>query len=156
MGITIINAQAKDSTKLLNDTSNLWIPNSFDRVLLDPPCSGLGNRPRFDDDMSLENLVGYSDYQKKLVNIAVRLLKVDGYMTYSTCTVNPMENEEVVSYILQQYGKSIALVEIDSKYRLGQPVLLLTSSRFLLSDSFSRFSRPLIIFHFDFKHMHFC
>ena len=94
----------------------------FDRIILDPPCSGLGNRPRFDDDMTLPNLLGFSVYQKKLVDVAVRLLKVGGTMTYSTCTIHPEENEEMVAFILEKYGKSIKLAPIPSKFFLGLPV----------------------------------
>jgi hypothetical protein len=54
------------------------------RILLDPPCSGLGQRPRIKESMSLAKLKGYSPYQRKLFHTAVQLLKVNGILVYST------------------------------------------------------------------------
>jgi 16S rRNA C967 or C1407 C5-methylase (RsmB/RsmF family) len=52
---------------------------------------------------SLEELKKHAEYQRKFVNQAVKLLKVGGYMTYSTCTINGDENEGMVSHILKEY-----------------------------------------------------
>jgi len=60
------------------------MPESFDRVLLDPPCSGLGQRPRIKDTVSVVALNSYSPYQRKLFRVAVQLLRVGGSMVYST------------------------------------------------------------------------
>ena len=74
--------------------------NSFDRILLDPPCSALGLRPKLHVDLSSKELSKMADYQKRFVNNAVKLLKPGGTMTYSTCTINACENEDTVKYIL--------------------------------------------------------
>lgn len=52
---------------------------------------------------SLRELEKHVEYQQKFVNQAVKLLKVGGYMTYSTCTINGDENEGMVRHILQEY-----------------------------------------------------
>ena len=76
-----------------------FYPESFDRILLDPPCSALGLRPKLCLDASLD-LKKYALYQKAFVDQAVRLLKPGGIMTYSTCTINAIENEQMVAHIL--------------------------------------------------------
>mmetsp|Transcript_18372 Transcript_18372/g.42384 ORF Transcript_18372/g.42384 Transcript_18372/m.42384 type:complete len:564 (+) Transcript_18372:48-1739(+) len=77
---------------------------SFDKILLDPPCSALGLRPKlFVNQDSLKELEKHAEYQRKFVDQAVKLLKVGGYMTYSTCTINGDENEGMVRHILQEY-----------------------------------------------------
>ena len=68
--------------------------SSFDKILLDPPCSALGLRPKlFVTQDSLRELEKHVEYQQKFVDQAVKLLKVGGHMTYSTCTINGDENE---------------------------------------------------------------
>lgn len=69
----------------------------------------------------VEDLWKIPEYQKKFVETAVALLKSGGTMTYSTCTFNSSENEEMVSYILSQHP-SMKLVPIDIDFGLsGQP-----------------------------------
>lgn len=78
--------------------------NSFDRILLDPPCSALGLRPKLQiDTKSAKELLKAADYQRKFIRNAVPLLKVGGSMTYSTCTINTLENEENVKFILGEF-----------------------------------------------------
>ena len=112
----IEKANASEKDGLLNIKG--FYPESFDRILLDPPCSALGLRPRLSMiTEGIEDLWKISEYQKKFVDNAVTLLKAGGTMTYSTCTFNSSENEEMVSYILAQYP-SMKLVPIDIEFGL--------------------------------------
>ena len=78
--------------------------NSFDRILLDPPCSALGLRPKLQVDIkSSKELLKAADYQQRFIRNAVPLLKVGGSMTYSTCTINSLENEVMVKFILEEF-----------------------------------------------------
>ena len=61
---------------------------------------------------SLKELDKHAEYQRKFVRQAIKLLKVGGSMTYSTCTINGNENEGMVSHILQEYP-SMELVPIE-------------------------------------------
>ncbi|KAG2324053.1 hypothetical protein Bca52824_006781 [Brassica carinata] len=79
-------------------------PNSFDRVLLDAPCSALGLRPRlFAGLETVISLRNHGRYQRKMFDQAVQLVRVGGVLVYSTCTINPSENEAVVRYALDKY-----------------------------------------------------
>uniref|UniRef100_A0A1A8MN22 NOP2/Sun domain family, member 6 n=3 Tax=Nothobranchius TaxID=28779 RepID=A0A1A8MN22_9TELE len=78
-------------------------PESFDRVLLDAPCSGLGQRPNMACSWSLKEIRSYQPLQRKLFHAAVRLLKRGGVLVYSTCTVTLAENEEQVAWALSTF-----------------------------------------------------
>uniref|UniRef100_A0A8C8EI10 SAM-dependent MTase RsmB/NOP-type domain-containing protein n=1 Tax=Oncorhynchus tshawytscha TaxID=74940 RepID=A0A8C8EI10_ONCTS len=78
-------------------------PQSFDRVLLDAPCSGLGQRPSMVCTWNLKEICSYQPLQRKLFHTAVRLLKRGGVLVYSTCTVTLSENEEQVAWALNTF-----------------------------------------------------
>jgi 16S rRNA C967 or C1407 C5-methylase (RsmB/RsmF family) len=58
-----------------------------------------------------------SKIQKSLIDAAFNLLKPNGVMVYSTCTIEPEENEAVISYLLDKYPNA-KLEDIDDK-KLG-------------------------------------
>lgn len=106
----IIDSTTKDGLKVKG-----FYANSFDKVLLDPPCSALGLRPKLlIDAQSSQELAKFADYQKRFVCNAVKLLKPGGTMTYSTCTINASENEDMVKYILTEFP-SLTLLPIPSE-----------------------------------------
>ncbi len=77
----------------------------FDRVLVDAPCSGEGRyRKGYEGELLFqkEGRTNLPAIQKGLIVRAFDLLKPGGILVYSTCTVNPMENEEVVDYLLRK------------------------------------------------------
>ncbi len=76
----------------------------FDRILVDAPCSGTGTIRRSFKAMTMysKGLVErMSHTQKTLIKQAFEMLKPGGIMVYSTCSQEPLENEEVVSYLLE-------------------------------------------------------
>ncbi|KQJ96231.1 hypothetical protein BRADI_3g21700v3 [Brachypodium distachyon] len=86
------------------EDSKGFFPSSFDRVLLDAPCSALGLRPRlFAGEETLESLRKNATYQKRMFDQAVQLVRPGGVIVYSTCTINPGENEALVRYALDTY-----------------------------------------------------
>ena len=82
------------------------IPLRFDRVLVDAPCSGTGTVRR-----SLATLMMWSpafvrkiaSQQRTLLASGFEVLKKGGTMVYSTCTMEPEEDEGVVSWLLENY-----------------------------------------------------
>ncbi|XP_063825566.1 tRNA (cytosine(72)-C(5))-methyltransferase NSUN6 isoform X2 [Ostrinia nubilalis] len=108
-GVTCVTAYAFDSTKCCsNDSKNIdsgppFPPNSFDKVLLDAPCSGLGQRPQLNNKMTPKMLESYKVVQRKLMKAAVDVLKEGGTLVYSTCTVTIDENEGLVQWTLENF-----------------------------------------------------
>ncbi|XP_020268515.1 putative methyltransferase NSUN6 isoform X2 [Asparagus officinalis] len=104
------------------EISKGYMPNSFDRVLLDAPCSALGLRPRlFAGEETLESLHHHARYQKKMFDQAIQLVRTGGVIVYSTCTINPGENEAFVRYALDKY-KFLSLAPQHPK--IGGPGLI--------------------------------
>lgn len=89
----------------------------FDRVLVDAPCSGEGRIHTYDPETfrgwSLGKIARYAKVQKKLLISAVLAVKKGGIIVYSTCTLEPEENEGVVGEILQKAGGYLSLEEIN-------------------------------------------
>ncbi|XP_044150998.1 tRNA (cytosine(72)-C(5))-methyltransferase NSUN6-like isoform X1 [Bufo gargarizans] len=106
-----VQAYCYNSTKAVtHDTSDSsqgtappFPPESFDRVLLDAPCSGMGQRPNMACALSLRELTSYPPLQRKLFSTAVSLLKPGGTLVYSTCTITLSENEEQVAWALKTF-----------------------------------------------------
>lgn len=78
-------------------------PCSFDRILVDAPCSGLGRRPQLQCPLTLKELRSFPTLQKGLLVTAFHLLKPSGTLVYCTCTVSPEENEYQVAWLLEKF-----------------------------------------------------
>lgn len=75
----------------------------FDKILLDAPCSGLGTltkKPDLKWKRELLDLKKLTELQYKLLEKGGKLLKPGGYIVYSTCTIEPDENSEIVTKFL--------------------------------------------------------
>ncbi|KAL9650733.1 hypothetical protein ABK040_001787 [Willaertia magna] len=88
----IVNEEKKEEPKkkkkkVNNSTVNSLLPESFDKVLVDAPCSGLGQRPNFSFlEFTLNDLKEVASYQRKLLVEGKNCLKKGGYLVYSTCS----------------------------------------------------------------------
>ncbi len=79
--------------------------NSFDRVLLDAPCSGLGiisRDPSIKLQRTVKDIQSSSQLQRELLLAAIDCCKQGGTVVYSTCSVSVEENESVVMYALSR------------------------------------------------------
>ncbi|XP_030045789.1 tRNA (cytosine(72)-C(5))-methyltransferase NSUN6 isoform X2 [Microcaecilia unicolor] len=111
--LSCIKAICYDGTKALADDriegsqvateGPPFFPESFDRILLDAPCSGMGQRPSMSCMQTLKEVTSYPPLQRKLFSVAVKLLKPGGILVYSTCTVTLAENEELVAWALATF-----------------------------------------------------
>ena len=102
LGATSVIPVCFDSTKLLEK----YQEESFDYVLLDAPCSGYGvvrRKPDLLVNIDQKDLDGILSLQKELIDVAVKLVKNQGTLVYSTCTLNKKENESQVEYLLNKY-----------------------------------------------------
>lgn len=78
-----------------------------DRVLLDVPCSGLGTLHRHADArwrQTPETALELAHLQQALLRHAARWVKPGGHLIYSTCTLNPAENEGVIQRFLEDHA----------------------------------------------------
>ena len=99
LGLPNLSVRACDAT-----SPDETLFGSFDRVICDVPCSGLGvlaKKPdiRHKGNESLHNL---PELQLDILNKSSGYLKGGGYMVYSTCTLNPSENQDVVMKFLEE------------------------------------------------------
>lgn len=83
----------------------------FAYILLDGPCSALGLRPRLTQPMDPKSLWSYQQMQRNLLHQAVALLQPGGTLVYSTCTINPGENEGNVRYALDTFPLKLVAAE---------------------------------------------
>lgn len=91
-----------DATMSFNTNPDLCdVPRHFDRILVDAPCSALGQRPRLNYRQTLREVESYPNVQKALLKAASELVKQDGVIVYSTCSINEAENEDVVVWALE-------------------------------------------------------
>jgi 16S rRNA (cytosine967-C5)-methyltransferase len=100
-------------TILLNAGQTLpFPPQTFDRVLVDAPCSGTGtlrHNPEIRWRISAEDIKSLSEQQKKFLCNAAAVVRPGGRLVYSTCSVEVEENEEVVQEFLEQDKRFFAL-----------------------------------------------
>ncbi|MHA1859969.1 MAG: methyltransferase domain-containing protein [Candidatus Asgardarchaeia archaeon] len=87
----------------------------FDKVLLDPPCSSIGIRPKLFDGTGERSILVSATYQRTLLKSAYKLLKKGGVLLYTTCTMDPAENELNVNFMLEKYNMEL----LDQKFKLG-------------------------------------
>jgi len=89
-----------DSRYLREDFHDL----KADRVLIDPPCSALGLRPKVFDFTSSERIRNLADYQKQFVKAASKITKPGGVIVYSVCTFSLEECEGIVDFAESECG----------------------------------------------------
>ncbi|WP_425464222.1 16S rRNA (cytosine(967)-C(5))-methyltransferase RsmB [Paenibacillus zeisoli] len=90
------------------ELASKYPPGSFDRILLDAPCSGLGvirRKPDLKWAKQPEDIDEISQLQLKLLDEVAGLLKPGGILVYSTCTVEKRENERVVQAFLGSHSE---------------------------------------------------
>ncbi|XP_061166689.1 tRNA (cytosine(72)-C(5))-methyltransferase NSUN6-like [Saccostrea echinata] len=108
-GLTCVTCYACDALRIsvVPAGGNLNFPEFpaeyFDRILLDVPCSALGQRPSLKNHITLNSLKSYSGYQRKFIRKAVQLLRPGGVLVYSTCTITLEENEKQVVWVLENF-----------------------------------------------------
>jgi multisite-specific tRNA:(cytosine-C5)-methyltransferase len=93
----------------------------FDRILADVPCSGDGTcrkNPNLWNDWNPANALGLYITQVRILVRALQMLKAGGRVVYSTCSMNPVENEAVVASAIERCGGLDKVQVIDCSDRL--------------------------------------
>jgi 16S rRNA (cytosine967-C5)-methyltransferase len=92
-------------------TRPAWAPRSFDRVLVDVPCTGLGalrRRPEARWRRSPDDLAGFAPLQRSLLRQAIEAVRVGGVVAYVTCSPHLAETRAVVDDVLRVLEKESA------------------------------------------------
>ena len=82
------------------------LPEFFDKVIVDAPCSGEGmfrKEVAALENWSVENVLACAERQKKILDCAAECVKSGGKLVYSTCTYAWEENEGVIAYFLKNH-----------------------------------------------------
>jgi len=93
----------------------------FGKILLDAPCSGnFANDESWLEERKLEDLKQMSKTQRQLLESALNVLKPNGVLVYSTCSLEPEENELNIDWLLKAH-KNVSLEKINLE--IGDPGL---------------------------------
>ncbi|MFT9847921.1 16S rRNA (cytosine(967)-C(5))-methyltransferase RsmB [Aneurinibacillus sp. REN35] len=120
LGISIIESRQGDARSV----DNVLLGTTFDRILVDAPCTGLGvirRKPDIKWHKWQEDAAAISAIQYEILCSAARLASSDTKIVYSTCTVQPEENQEVVQRFLAAHPKW----ELDGSLAADMPDVLL-------------------------------
>ena len=104
LGLASIHALAADAANLL-EARPQW-RDSFQRILIDAPCSGLGTLARHPDArwrVTPQSIRGLLPQQQALLEGLLPLLAPTGSLVYATCTIHPDENQAQVQALLERH-----------------------------------------------------
>ncbi len=91
---------------VIGDAARLGLRETFDLVVVDPPCTGTGvfdRNPRMKWHLSPQSVDRYSILQRHFLDSAASLVEKDGRILYCTCSLTVEENENVVSTFLKSH-----------------------------------------------------
>ncbi|HVA96822.1 MAG TPA: RsmB/NOP family class I SAM-dependent RNA methyltransferase [Candidatus Acidoferrales bacterium] len=93
-----------------------FYPEYFDKTLVDVPCSMEGRvrcgDPKTYQDWSPKKVKQLSKLQKYLLRSAISATRVGGIIVYSTCTLSPEENEEVIEWVVDKTPDALTVEKI--------------------------------------------
>ena len=100
-----------------NDFSTIYtrFNNTFDKIILDAPCSGSGmfrKESKMLYDWSYQKVLKNAEVQKSLIMMCYQMLKPGGTMVYSTCSFSYEEDEEIVAFLLD--NSDATLIDVPS------------------------------------------
>ena len=98
----------------------------YDIVIADVPCSGLGllgRKPELRLNMSYDKLQELTKLQRDILVNAGTLVKAGGCLVYSTCTINPEENQDQIRWLIEDSEQAGIFNPVDISEMLPQPLL---------------------------------
>jgi len=102
LGVENVKTQLIDAREVYKKVKE----ESFDYVICDVPCSGLGVMSHKCDlkyNITYDSIQEIIKLQREILDASYPLIKKGGYLTVSTCTINKSENEEQINYLLEKY-----------------------------------------------------
>ncbi|VEU21708.1 DEKNAAC102653 [Brettanomyces naardenensis] len=113
----VVNHDAQMFPKVRLEKEGPYI--KFDRILCDVPCSGDGTfRKNFPiwNDWRVGNGIGLHRLQLNILLRGIQLLRPGGRLVYSTCSLNPIEDEAVVAAALRKFSDKIRTVDCKGEF----------------------------------------
>lgn len=108
---------AKTVNVMLEDAGNLSDFFSFDKILLDAPCSGSGTDNVFKSNFTYSLIEKSKKTQERLLRKALKILKPGGEMVYSTCSILSKENEEVVEKVIKEFKAELINIDLSDEIK---------------------------------------
>ena len=108
-----------------NDFSSIYtrFNNTFDKIILDAPCSGSGmfrKDNKMMEDWSYQKVLKNAEIQKSLILMSYQMLKPGGSLVYSTCSFSFEEDEEVIEHLLNNTDAQIIDIPLSPLYYQSQ------------------------------------
>lgn len=118
-----------------NDLSKIYLKyeNTFDKIILDAPCSGSGMFRKDEamlNDWSINKVYKYQEIQKELILMAYYMLKPDGVLSYSTCSYSKEEDEDVAKHLLENSNAELVNTPSHKCFYIKDIGIRLMSSHF--------------------------
>jgi 16S rRNA C967 or C1407 C5-methylase (RsmB/RsmF family)/NOL1/NOP2/fmu family ribosome biogenesis protein len=131
-GLIVANETIKSRNAILEENCIRWgsdhivvtqndpsyfkaLPNFFDFIIADAPCSGSGlfrKDPQAIQEWSLENVVHCSQRQERIIEESISALQEGGYYIYSTCSYSFEEDEKIMDYIASINGMQSVSIQL--------------------------------------------
>ena len=131
----------------LADATALNEDSAFDLVLADVPCSGtgtLGRNPEIRHRLRPEDLARHAERQRAILSAALRAVRPGGHIVYSTCSLEPEENEEVVAAVLAE-NQNVRQVSLATAIQSLRKSEILTPGAERLLDSLTPVGALLLL-----------
>ena len=139
-GMLVSNEVINQRAKILKETISKWgytncivtnndpsdferLPSFFDVTIIDAPCSGEGmfrKDPNARTEWSSENVTLCAGRQKRIIADSWDSLKNEGYLIYSTCTFNEHENEQTITWILEEFNAELITIDLPETFTIGR------------------------------------
>jgi 16S rRNA (cytosine1407-C5)-methyltransferase len=119
-------------TRFPGESFGSWFPETFDRVLLDAPCSMQNLRSTESHPMrpiSDKERSALAVRQVNLLESALQAVKIGGEVVYSTCTLAPEEDEAVLDALLQRFPSQVEIVDLSDQLPAPAPALVSDGSQ---------------------------
>lgn len=133
-GLLVSNEVIQQRARILKENLNKWgytntivtnndpkdferLPDFFDVIVVDAPCSGEGmfrKDPNARSEWSEDNVQLCTGRQKRIVMDVWDSLNPGGFLIYSTCTFNSNENEDNVSWLMDEVGAELIKINVPS------------------------------------------
>lgn len=112
--LKVLGQQFRDNPAVtvtdLDQVATTYGHRGADLVLLDVPCSNtavLGRRPEARYRFGKIALARLTKLQRTMAELAMRLLRPTGWLLYSTCSLEPQENQHQIKWIVEQFGATV-------------------------------------------------